>query len=302
MYKFNFKIYNFIMYGKVVFCISTFLCVILCSVIIMKGFNWGLDFTGGIVVEIVTEQDLDIIKIRNSFMKSDFKSSTVQYLSNSKNLIIRLPVISKSIDFDQQIKVNILDILTANIDQKFDIQQMLWIDPSTNKNLIKINAFAILMALLCILIYLTFRFELKLAIGAIISLIHDIIIILGILSAFSIEINLTIIAALISAIGYSLNDNVVIFDRIRENCSCLFKLSLCEIFNISLSQVLNRTIITSVTTAMVLLILLIFGGTMLREFSITLLIGVIVGTISSIYIASVLAFYLKVKYKNHFFI
>lgn len=297
MNQFCYKIYDFVAYTKIVFYIAVFLCILSFIIIINRGFNWGLDFTGGLFVEIISEQKLDLIKIKDAFIQSGFKNSIIQYSGTSENIIIRVPLIQNNNDFDRKIKTKILTILYTNINHKFTIQQINWIGPSSSKDLIKTGIIALLVALLCILIYITLRFEFKLAIGTIISLIYDIIIILGILSACYIEINSTIIAALISAIGYCLNDNIVIFDRIRENFKHIPKLGSEKIFNISLSQVLNRTIITSITTVMVLLILLIFGGTMLYEFSIVLLIGVIIGTISSIYIASLLAFHFKTDRK-----
>lgn len=290
-----YKIYNFVSYIKVVFYISIFLCVVSFTIILNCGFNWGLDFTGGLFIEVISEKKIDIIKIRDAFIKSDFKHAVIQNSNTSNNIIVRLSLVKHDYNFNQQAKTKILTILQNNIDHKFIVNQMNWIGPSSSKNLLKIAIITLLVVLLCILAYITLRFELRLAIGTIISLIYDIIIILGILSLCRIEINSTIIAALISAIGYCLNDNIVIFDRIRENLKYQSKLSFEEIFNISLSQVLNRTIITSVTTLMVLLILLIFGGSMLYEFSIILLIGVVIGTLSSIYVASLLAYYLKIK-------
>lgn len=292
------KIYNFVSYRRTVFVLSFFLCIVSFIIIINRGFNWGLDFTGGFFIEIVSDSNLDIKKIQDSFIKLGFKKVFIQNLNNSKNIIIRLPLMHNCNNFDQEVKNKILYVLNKNVFQKFTIQRMNWIGPSTSQNLIKKGVVALLVSLFGVVIYITLRFKLKFAIGTIASLIYNIIIILGMLSIFLIEINSTVIAALISVIGYSLNDNIVIFDRIRENFKRISTACSYDIFNISLSQVLHRTIITSITTVMVLLILLIFGGTMLYEFSITLLIGVIGGTISSIYIASLLAFSLQIKYGN----
>ncbi|ADV33632.1 protein-export membrane protein SecF [Candidatus Blochmanniella vafra str. BVAF] len=288
------KVYDFIFYGRDVFFVFIFLCAI--SFIVMKlyNFNWGLDFTGGLLIEVVSDKDLDIDKIRNSFIKFGFKTPVIQYLNNTNGgVIIRVPLMKGVSCFSQQIEKEILNILDHGINHQFVMQQINWIGPNSSKNLIKTTIIAFFMTFLCIFLYITYRFELTLSIATFISLIYDIIITLGFLSVFYIEINSTTITALISSMGYSLNDKIVIFDRIRENFSCMSKLSCYAVFNRSLTQVLNRTIITSVTTIMVLLILLIFGGAMLYEFSITLLFGVIIGTISSIYVASFLAFRLK---------
>lgn len=289
------KVYNFVSYKKSVFLLSIFMCVVSFMIIINRGFNWGLDFTGGFFIEIVSNNNLDVIKIQDSFIQSGFKRVLIQQLNRPENIVIRLPLKNSSDNFDQQIKTRILNVLHNSISNKFTIQRMNWIGPSTSKNLVKQGIIALIMSLLGVVVYITYRFELKFAIGTIISLLYNITIILGILSIFLIEINYTVIAAMISVIGYSLNDNIVIFDRIRENFRYISALRSYEIFNISLSQVLHRTLITSITTIMVLLILLIFGGAMLYEFSITLLIGVIVGTISSIYIASLIAFTFQIR-------
>lgn len=293
------KVYNFVSYRKSIFFVSMFLCLISLIIMINIGFNWGLDFTGGFFIEIISNYHIDIVKIQDAFIQSGFKKVLIQFLDKTGNIIIRIPLMYDQDNFDQQIKSKILNVLYNNIFHEFTIQRMNWVEPSISKNITKTGIIAFLLSLLCVIIYITYRFKLKFAIGTLVSLLYNIIIVLGILSICFIEINVTVIAALISVISYSLNNNIVIFDRIRENFKYISStLHINEIFNISLSQVLHRTIITSVTTTIVLLILLIFGGSMLYEFSITLLIGVIGGTISSIYIASVLAFYLQMKYEN----
>lgn len=291
------KIYNFVAYRKSVFLLSIFICIASFIIMINRGFNWGLDFTGGFFIEIVSDQKLDVIKIQDAFIRLGFKKVLIQNLNQSNNIVIRLPLMNND-SFDQKIKTKILNVLNNSIVHKFVIQRMNWIGPSTSKDLITKGIIAFLVSLLCVVIYITLRFELRFAISTVISLIYNMIVIFGMLSICLIEINSTVIAAIISVIGYSLNDNIVIFDRIRENFKYISELYSYEIFNISLSQVLQRTIITSITTVMVLLILLIFGGTMLYEFSTTLLIGVIVGTISSIYIASLVAFTLQIRYER----
>lgn len=293
-----FKIYNFVSYSKIVFYISVVLCILSFVIIKTYGFNWGLDFTGGLSVEIISEQKLDLVKMQSSFIQEGFKNVVIRHSETSKNIIIQLPLIQNHNDFDKHMKLKVFNVLHNTINHEFIINQSNWIGPSSSKNLIKTGIIALLLALVCILIYITLRFEFRLALGTVVALIYDIIIILGIVSAFSLEINSTIIAALISAIGYCLNDNIVIFDRIRENFQYIPTFSSKETFNISLSQVLNRTIITSVTTIMVLCILLVCGGKVLYEFSLILLIGVVIGTVSSIYIASLLAFNLKVERKH----
>lgn len=290
------KVYNFVAYRRSVLFLSVFLCMISVIIMINRGFNWGLDFTGGCFVEIVSNYPIDLIKVQDAFVQSGFKKVLIQHLNKVDSIMIRVPLMYDHDEFDQQIKSKILNVLYKNIFHEFTVQRMSWVEPSISNNIAKTGIIAFLLSLLCVIVYITLRFKLKFAISTVVSLLYNITILLGILSIFFIEINLTVIAALISVISYSLNDNIVIFDRIRENFRYASStLHINEIFNISLSQVLHRTIITSVTTGIVLLILLFFGGSMLYEFSITLLIGIAGGTISSIYIASILAFYLQMK-------
>lgn len=294
-----YKFYNFLSWRRVIFFLSISLFLISCCTMVVRGFNWGLDFTGGILIEIISEKNIDPINIKNILVQSGFKKIIVQHFGTPKNIGIRVPLDSNKHQINQNTINNILHILEKTIAQKFFIKQTNWIGPSVNNQLINTGIIALLVALICILIYITLRFEWRLATGVVVSLVYDIIIISGTLSLIAIKIDSTIIAALMSAIGYSINDKIVIFDRIRENFRRISIVKSIDIFNISLSQVLNRTIITSVTTIIVLFILLIFGGTMLRGFVITLLLGSIIGTMSSIFIASTLAFKLGTT-RNHF--
>lgn len=294
-----YKVYDFLSWRRIIFFLSIFLFFISCCTMAVRGFNWGLDFTGGILIEIISEKNIDPIKIQKILVQSGFKNTIIQHFGSPKDIGIRVPLDSNNNQINQNTINNVLHILEKTIAQKFFIKQSNWIGPSVSNQLINTGILAILVALICILIYITFRFEWRLATGVVVSLIYDIIVISGTLSLLATKIDSTIIAALMSAIGYSINDKIVIFDRIRENFRRISTVKSIDIFNISLSQVLNRTIITSVTTIMVLFILLIFGGTMLRGFVTTLLIGSIIGTMSSIYIASVLAFKLGTT-RNHF--
>ncbi|URJ30143.1 protein translocase subunit SecF [Blochmannia endosymbiont of Camponotus sp.] len=294
-----YKIYNFLSWRRIIFFLSIFLFFISCCTMAARGFNWGLDFTGGILIEIVSEKNIDPIEIQNILVQSGLKHTIVQHFGSPQDIGIRVPLDSNKNQINQNTIDNVLHILQKTITQKFFIKQANWIGPSVSNQLINTGIIALLVALICILLYITFRFEWRLATGVVVSLTYDIIVISGTLSLLATKIDSTIIAALMSAIGYSINDKIVIFDRIRENFRRISIVESIDIFNISLSQVLNRTIITSVTTIMVLFILLIFGGTILHGFVITLLLGSIIGTISSIYIASALAFKLGTT-RSHF--
>lgn len=292
--KLYYKIYDFIAWRRIVFLVSFFLIFISCIVVPIKGFNLGLDFTGGVLVEVKIKKNIDVDTIKNFFLKSEFTKVIVQRFDVSQDFVIRLFSTRKN----ALVRENIIKILQENIMQEFTIKQINWIGPTVSNNLMKDGIIALLTGIICVVIYITVRFEWRLAMGTIFSLIQDTVIIIGILSFFSIEVDSMVIAALMSVIGYSLNDKIVIFDRIRENFFCTFRSHSVDILNVSISQVLHRTIITSVTTEIVLLTLLIFGGPILCGFSIILLIGVVIGTISSIYIASTLAFKLGLKHEH----
>ncbi|URJ26540.1 protein translocase subunit SecF [Blochmannia endosymbiont of Camponotus modoc] len=285
-----YKIYDFLAWKRLIFFLSIFLFFISCCTMITRGFNWGLDFTGGMSVEITSEKDVNLINIQNILIESGFKNPIVQHFGSPKDIMIRLPLDPNENKINQHTISIVLYTLRQGIVHNFSVKQVNWIGPSVHSQLINTGIIALLVALICILVYITFRFEWRLATGVVISLTYDMIVILGILSLFAIKIDSTIIAALMSAIGYSINDKIVIFDRIRENFYYTPVSKSIDIFNISLSQVLSRTIITSVTTIMVLLILLVWGGDILHGFAVTLLLGTIIGTVSSIYIASALAF------------
>lgn len=293
-----YKIYDFIAWRNVIFLISVFLVFIVCIIVMIQGFNLGLDFTGGMLIEVTVDKEVDVITIRDAFIQSRFTKVIVQRLGTRQDFVIKFPIMKNDDSVYLDIRLNILNILHEKINKEFTVTQINWISPIMSNDLIKNGIIALLSAIICILIYITFRFEWRLAIGTIVSLIYDTIVIIGILSLFAIEIDITVISALMSSIGYSLNDKIVIFDRIRENFKLVPEVNSSDIFNISISQVLHRTIITSITTAAVLLMLLIFGGPILHGFSIILLSGVVIGTISSIYIASTLAFKLGTQYKH----
>ncbi len=195
----------------------------------------------------------------------------------------------------QELGKTVINVINKNIDESAVVKRIEFVGPSVGAELAQTGAMALIAALICILIYVAMRFEWRLALGAVIALAHDVIITLGVLSLFHIEIDLTIVASLMSVIGYSLNDSIVVSDRIRENFRKIRRGTSYEIMNVSLTQTLSRTIMTSATTLLVVLMLYIFGGAMLKGFSLVMLIGVSIGTISSIYVASALALKLGMK-------
>lgn len=287
------KVYDFMRWDSLAFTVSTILLIASIVIMVERGFNLGLDFTGGTLIELNLEKTIDLDKIRDALEKARFTDPLVQNFGSSRDVIVRMAPLQDSLG--QELKNKVLRVIHQSTGQNATVKRVEFVGPSVGSDLAQNSGIALLMALICILIYLGFRFEWRIATGAVLALAHDVVITLGALSLFYIEINLTIIASIMSVIGYSLNDSIVVSDRIRENFRKIRYGSVYDIFNVSLTQTVSRTIMTSVTILILVLILLIFGGAMLRGFSATLFIGVFIGTISSIYVASALALKLGIK-------
>ncbi|CAA2929691.1 protein translocase subunit SecF [Arsenophonus endosymbiont of Bemisia tabaci] len=287
------KVIDFMRWDYLAFGISIALFILSVTVISLKGFNWGLDFTGGTVIEINLSQPANFDKIRASLANNAHQEPLIQNFGSSQDIMIRLPPTEGVAG--QEIGKSIISVINKNVDDKATIKRIEFVGPSVGSELAQTGAMALLAALICIFIYVGFRFEWRLAAGAVISLAHDVIITLGILSLFQIEVDMTIVASLMSVIGYSLNDSIVVSDRIRENFRKIRRGTSYEIVNVSLTQTLSRTLITSGTSLLVVLMLYLFGGSILKGFSLIMLIGVTIGTVSSIYVASALALKMRMK-------
>ncbi len=290
------KVINFMRWDYLAFTTSIILFILSVTVISLKGFNLGLDFTGGTVIEVNLNHPVDLDKIRDSLANNGHQELLIQNFGNSRDIMIRLPP-TKGVT-GQEISKSIIYLINKNINDQATIKRMEFVGPSVGSELAQTGAMALLFALICILIYVGFRFEWRLATGAVISLAHDVIITLGIVSLFQIELDMTILASLMSVIGYSLNDSIVVYDRIRENFRKIRSSTSYEIINISLTQTFSRTLITSGTSLLVILMLYLFGGSILKGFSLVMLIGVTIGTISSIYVASALALKMGIKQEH----
>ncbi|PWC15001.1 protein translocase subunit SecF [Brenneria roseae subsp. americana] len=287
------RVYDFMRWDNIAFLISGSLLILSLIVMGVRGFNWGLDFTGGTVIEINLEKPADLDLIRDSLQKAGFHDPLIQNFGSSRDVMVRMP---PSVGTSgQELGNRVLSVINEGTEQHATVKRIEFVGPSVGSELAQAGGMALLSALICILIYVGFRFEWRLALGAVIALAHDVIITMGLLSLFQIEIDLTIVASLMSVIGYSLNDSIVVSDRIRENFRKIRRGTPYEIMNISLTQTLSRTIMTSATTLVVVLMLYIFGGSMLEGFSLAMLIGVSIGTVSSIYVASALALKLGMK-------
>ena len=288
------KVHDFMRWDYWAFSISGILLILSVVIIGVKGFNWGLDFTGGTVIEIGLEKTADLDAMRASLQKAGFEEPLVQNFGSSRDIMVRMPPVHDA-NGSQELGSKVLKVINESTSQNAAVKRIEFVGPSVGADLAQTGAMALMVALISILIYVGFRFEWRLAAGVVIALAHDVVITMGVLSLFHIEIDLTIVASLMSVIGYSLNDSIVVSDRIRENFRKIRRGSSYDITNVSLTQTLSRTLITSLTTLAMILILFVFGGALLKGFSLTMLIGVTIGTISSIYVSSALALKLGMK-------
>lgn len=272
--------------GKRKIAMSLSLSLIIISIVSIgiRGFNLGLDFTGGHLIEVAFKKDIEIESIRSSLAKESYKDPVVQFFGSSKDVLIRLaPQVNKKAT---EISDNIMSLLKNDVDSGVELRRVEFVGPQVGDDLKEQGGLAIIYALGFILMYVTFRFEKRFSVGAIVALIHDVIIVVGFFSLFQIEFDLTVLAAILAVIGYSLNDTIVVFDRIRENFKIIRKGSVTYVMNASINQTLTRTIITSLTTMLVLIALFFIGGAIIHGFALALIIGVGVGTYSSIFVAS----------------
>ncbi|KJG39171.1 preprotein translocase subunit SecF [Photobacterium angustum] len=281
------KVVDFMRWSKFAFIFSLIMIMGSIATISTKGLNWGLDFTGGTLIEVSFKEPANLPLIRESLEKKGFGDAVVQNFGTARDVMVRLQ--PREGVKGEVLGNQILDALKDGTAQSVEMRRIEFVGPNVGDELAEAGGMAILIALLCILLYVSLRFEWRLAAGAVLSLAHDIIITVGIFSVLQVEVDLTIVAALLTVVGYSLNDTIVVFDRIRENFRKMRKGSPSEIMNCSISQTLSRTLITSGTTLFVVIALFAQGGSMIHGFALALLIGITIGTYSSIYVASALA-------------
>jgi len=253
--------------------------------ILIRGMNFGVDFTGGFTIEVGYDAPPDIQQIRDVLVAAELPDASVQNFGSSTDVLIRMapPENGKG---GAELSQDVLTALTPTSDTPVDIRRVEFVGPQVGEELRETGGLAVLMALAAIVVYIWFRFEKKFSVGSVLALVHDVVITVGIFALFQIEFDLTILAAILAVIGYSLNDTIVVFDRIRENFRTMRRGTPGEVMNVSVNQTLSRTVITSLTTLLVLLSLFIFGGKIINGFALALIIGVIVGTYSSIFVAS----------------
>ena len=274
--------FDFMKLRNAAMMISAVLLIISIASIATRGLSLGLDFTGGTLLEVSYQQPADIQNIRSKLEVSGFSDATVQNFGSETEVLIRMAEA-----YRDTLGAEVLEALrTGDASNEVELRRSEFVGGQVGEELRDQGGLALLMALFVVMLYVAFRFQFKFSVGAVFALFHDVVIILGLFSLFQWDFDLTVFAALLAVIGYSLNDTIVVADRIRENFRIVRKGDAIEVINISLNQTLGRTIMTSLTTALVLLALMFLGGELIHNFALGLFIGVIVGTYSSIYVAA----------------
>ncbi len=293
MYKRNIKFNRFYKFFNITSSILVLLSLIL---LLFKGLNFGIDFKGGTLIELRTSNEsVNISKLRSAFNSLDLGDVSIKNFGKKNDYIVKFE--KKNLN-DPKFISNLKTKLSDKIGETFDFRRVENVGPKVSAELLKSGIIAISLSLAAMLFYIWIRFEWQFSIGAIIALFHDVFITLGFFSLFSLEINLSIIAAVLTIVGYSMNDTVVIYDRVRENLKKYMDIKIFDLTNTSINETLSRTLITSVTTLLALLSIYLFGGEILKGFSLAMILGVIIGTYSSIYIANPVLVYLKVNHNT----
>ena len=276
--------FNFMSKRKIADVFSMLLILASIGSLVIQGLNFGIDFTGGTMIELSYPEEAKLEEIRTKLEQNGYADAIVQNFGSIHDILIRLPV--HAAENMAELSNRIVDALQADHETIIDVRRVEFVGPQVGEELTEQGGLAMLYALIGILIYVSFRFEYRFAIGSVVALVHDVILTLGFFSATQLEFDLTVLAAILAIIGYSLNDTIVVFDRIRETFLKMRKGTSEEIVNRALNDTLSRTLMTSITTLLVVTSLFIFGGEVIHAFSIALLIGILIGTYSSIYIAS----------------
>jgi preprotein translocase subunit SecF len=282
---------DFLKFRKIAYVVSGLLILVSVVSLATRGLNFGIEFRGGVVVEAGFPQSIDLPPIRAALEAAGIERTVVQHFGSSREVTVQL-MAEEGLDAGVK-RDRVMEILRT-VDAGAELRRVEFVGPQVGRELAEQGGLATLFALLMILAYVSFRFQWKFSVGAVAALVHDVVITLGFFSVIQIAFDLAVLAAVLAVIGYSLNDTIVIFDRIRENMLKMRRTSTEEVVNSSLNQTLSRTIMTGVTTLLVLLALFFLGGEALSGFSIALIIGVVIGTYSSVYIASETALALKV--------
>jgi len=275
--------------------LSTILIVASLIILIFKGLNFGIDFKGGTLIELrSTDSKINVSSLRDNLNQMNLGDVSVKKFGNDKDFLVKFENKDNRKKIINEIKTN----LEKSFGNNFDFRRVENVGPKVSSELLRSGIIAISISLAAMLIYIWIRFEWQFSLGAIIALFHDVVLTLGLFSLLNLEINLSIIAAVLTIVGYSMNDTVVIFDRVRENLKKYSDIKIFDLTNISINETLSRTLITSITTLLALLSILFFGGEILKGFSLAMIFGVVFGTYSSIYIANTVLVRLRVSQKT----
>ncbi len=284
--------FNFMDGRKLAMAFSGLLLLIAIGSIATRGFNFGIDFTGGTLIEVGYPQGVELNGIRQALEQDGYDGAVVQHFGTASDVLIRIA--PREGVSSAQLSDNVINTLTIQ-NSAVEMRRVEYVGPQVGDELTNDGGLAMIYALIGILIYVALRFEYRFAVGSVAALVHDVIITLGVFSILQLDFDLTVLAALLAVIGYSLNDTIVVFDRIRENFRRVRKGTPIEIVNASLNQTLSRTLMTSITTMLVLIALFVFGGELIHGFATALIVGVFVGTYSSVYVASASALALGIN-------
>ncbi len=283
----------FLRVHRLFFAISVILIIGSLALISTKGLNFGIDFEGGILIELGTNKPANISSMRATLGNLGLGEVSLQEFGSNTEVLIRIERQEGGAEAQQAAITLVRKALTDDLGGEFNYRRTEFVGPKVGAELIQAGIIAIVLSIALMLVYIWFRFELPFAIGAIIALIHDVMLTMGLFALFGLEFNLAIVAAILLIVGYSMNDTVVVYDRVRENLRKYKKMPLIELLNVSVNDTLSRTVITSLTTLLALAALLIFGGEVIRDFTIAMVWGVIVGTYSSVFIAGSTLLYIK---------
>ena len=287
---------NFNKYFKIFNIFSGSLILISIVLLLFKGLNYGVDFKGGTLIELrATDQQITIFQLRKSFLNMNLGDVNVKEFGKNNDFLIKF---EKKENNNKNLISEIKENLNKSIGSGYNFRRVENVGPKVSAELLKSGVIAICLSLVAMLVYIWIRFEWQFSLGAIFALFHDVILTLGVFSLFSFEINLSIVAAVLTIVGYSMNDTVVIFDRVRENLKKFSDIKIFDLTNLSINETLSRTIITSITTLLALISIFILGGEILKGFSLAMILGVVFGTYSSIYIANPILILLKVNQKT----
>jgi len=285
------NIFDFMRYRNIAAIFSIVLILVALTSVISRGLNLGIDFTGGVVVEAGFSEEINLQSLRVLLAEADYANAMVQNFGSPTDVLIRL---EPQEEMDGGVIRDAILAVMSEVESSVELRRVEFVGPQVGQDLIEQGSLAMLFALIMIFIYVTFRFRWKFALGAIGALIHDVLILVGLFSILQMNFDLTILAAVLATIGYSLNDTIVVFDRVRENFKALRGEAAYDVINKSISQMITRTMITSGTTLLVLLALFYLGGETVSGFALALIVGIVIGTYSSIFVASSLIIYLQI--------